>query len=245
MLVEAKKTRAKTQQKMAKSDSSKLEDAVEGVERSDKTSLSELVRDQVREGIQSGKFQPGERVRENDIAEWLGVSRTPVREALRQLEAEGLLAFVPWRGVVVAELDSQQVVELYKVRASLEGLAAALAAQHIGDTEIELLEALISHGEQSNDPHQLAKINKRFHETIYAASHNRYLIQNLKALQSSLALLNGTTYASPGRREQADKEHRDLFEAIRDRDPIRAEALARQHLKGAEVARLKMMLELP
>jgi DNA-binding GntR family transcriptional regulator len=206
-----------------------------------KSSLGEFVRDQVRAGIQSGHFAPGDRMRENDIAEWLGVSRTPVREALRHLESEGLLMFLPWSGVVVAELDSQQVVELYKVRASLEGLAASLAAQHISDTELLLLEALITRGGQADDPAELAHINKRFHETIYAACHNRYLIQNLRGLQSALALLKGTTYSHEGRREQADIEHRALFEAIRNRDSEAADRLSREHMKGAEIARLKMM----
>jgi len=208
------------------------------------SSLGEYVRDQVREAIETGRFLPGQRIRENDVAEMLNVSRTPVREALRHLEAEGLLSFVPWRGVVVAELDSQQVVELYKVRASLEGLAAALAAQHIGETELALLEALQDRSEASEDPVELAQLNKRFHEAIYNASHNRYLTQNLQALRSALALLRGTTYSSPGRRENANREHRDLLNAIRARDATAAERIAREHLKEAELARLRMMAEL-
>lgn len=210
---------------------------------SGKSSLGEFVRDEVRNAIEGGRFQPGERVRESEVAEWLKVSRTPVREALRHLEAEGLLVFVPWRGVVVAELDSQQVVELYKVRASLEGLAAGLAAQHIGDSELELLQELIKRSEASEDPTELAALNKRFHEAIYMASHNRYLIQNLRALRSALALLRGTTYSAPGRRESANSEHRALFEALCKRDKVTAEQLARDHLREAELARLRMMAE--
>jgi DNA-binding FadR family transcriptional regulator len=88
---------------------------------------------------------------------------------------------------------------------------------------------------------ELARLNKQFHETIYLASHNRYLIQNLNALRGTLALLKGTTYAVDGTTEHAQQEHRAIFEVIAKRDPIAAEAAARQHLIGAELARLTMM----
>jgi DNA-binding GntR family transcriptional regulator len=208
-----------------------------------KFSLGEFVRTKVREAIESGQYQPGSRVRENDVAEWLKVSRTPVREALRHLEAEGLLVFVPWRGVIVAELDRRQVAELYKVRAALEGLAASLAARHISDTELSLLRDLLARGDRAKDAKTLAELNKQFHETIYLASHNRYLVQNLNSLRGSLALLKGTTYSFSGRPEQAQAEHRAIFEAIGKRDPVAAEATARQHLVGAELARLTMMAD--
>ena len=217
---------------------------VKGEEKQDgesKFSLGEFVRTKVREAIVSGQFSPGSRVRENDVADWLKVSRTPVREALRHLEAEGLLVFVPWRGVIVAELDRSQVAELYKVRATLEGLAASLAARHISDTELELLRSLMEQADKASDPKVLAGLNKRFHETIYMASHNRYLIQNLNSLRGSLALLKGTTYSAEGRAEKAQIEHREIFEAIAKRDPVAAEATARKHLIGAELARLMMM----
>lgn len=208
-------------------------------------SRAEFVRVQVRKAIEDGKFEPGSRVRENDIADWLKVSRTPVREALRHLEAEGLLVFIPWRGVIVAELDRSQVAELYKVRAALEGLAASLAARHISDTELTLMSDLLEQSETAASQPELARLNKQFHETIYLASHNRYLIQNLNALRGTLALLKGTTYAVDGRTEHAQQEHRAIFEAIAKRDPIAAEAAARQHLIGAELARLTMMSREP
>lgn len=208
-----------------------------------KFSLGEFVRTKVREAIETGRFEPGARVRENDVADWLKVSRTPVREALRHLEAEGLLVFVPWRGVIVAELDRSQVAELYKVRAALEGLAASLAARHISDTELSLMRDVLARSERASDAKVLADLNKQFHEAIYLASHNRYLVQNLNSLRGSLALLRGTTYSFVGRPEQAQSEHRAIFEAIAKRDPAAAEAAARQHLVGAELARLTMMAE--
>jgi len=106
------------------------------------TSRAEYVEARIREAIQDGRYQPGARLRETEIAERLKVSRTPVREALRRLESEGLLGFVPWRGVVVAQLDRRQVMELYAMRAILEGAAAGLAARQVQPAEIDLLAAL-------------------------------------------------------------------------------------------------------
>lgn len=208
-----------------------------------RASRGEFVRAEVRKAIERGRFPPGERIRETDIAGWLGVSRTPVREALSLLQAEGLLSLSPTRGMIVAELDRQQVVELYKVRAALEGLAAGLAARHISDTELELLGDVLQRCEAARDMAQVASLNRRFHEGIYAGSHNRYLIQQLNTLSSAMALLRGTTYSVPGRPEAAHAEHLALFEALKTRDPEAAEAAARRHLRGAELARLKMMME--
>jgi DNA-binding GntR family transcriptional regulator len=209
-----------------------------------KASRGEFVRNQVRQAIEQGKFKPGDRMRETDVADWLKVSRTPVREALRLLEAEGLLTFVPWRGVIVAELDRQQIVELYKVRAALEGLAAGLAARHISDAELEMLEVLLNKCEHCKDQAEIASLNRRFHAGVHAASHNRYLTQQLNVLRSALALLKGTTYSVPGRPAAANDEHRAILAALRARDESGAEAAARRHMHNAEVARLTMLSEL-
>jgi DNA-binding GntR family transcriptional regulator len=147
------------------------------------------------------------------VADWLSVSRTPVREALRRLEAEGLLTFVPWRGVVVAEL---QVTELYAMRTILEGAAARLAAQHVGEAEIDLMEGLLARAKAaSGDAEALAAINRQFHQAIYAGAHNRYLMQSLETLRNSLALLRGTTFSMPGRAKAAQREHAAILAAIK------------------------------
>lgn len=206
-------------------------------------SRSEYVRAKVREAIRAGRYRSGERIRETELAEWLGVSRTPVREALRRLESEGLLVFVPWRGVVVAELDRQQVVELYAMREVLEGTAARLAANHVREAEEAVLEELLDReATMANDPDELARINRRFHAALHAAAHNRYLVQMLDSLRNSLALLRGTTLAAPGRAESAHAEHLAILDAIKRRDPEAAEAAGRAHIRSAERVRL-MMLE--
>lgn len=208
------------------------------------TPRAEHVRRAILEGIRSGRYQPGEHLRETEVANWLGVSRTPVREALRRLEAEGLLNFESWRGVVVADLDRQQVSELYAMREVLEGAAARLAARHIDDTEIELLDLLLERSAAAADsPEAQAEINKQLHETIYCAAHNRYLLQTLEQQRNALALLRGTTFALPGRAESALAEHRAVVDAIRRRDPEGAEAAARAHIKAAQRCRLRLLFD--
>lgn len=210
-----------------------------------RTPRSEYVHEQIRESIQNGVYTPGERLTESELAERLGVSRTPVREALRRLESDGLLVFEPWRGVVVAEMDRQQVGELYTMREVLEGTAARLAAKHISEAEMGVLETLLAkETKQLKKPSELAKTNRHFHHAIYASAHNRYLMQTLSTLRNSLALLRGTTFSVPGRAKVAHREHKEIVTAILDRDGIGAEEAARAHIRGAECTRIKMLFEL-
>lgn len=208
-------------------------------------SLAEFVRRQVREAIHGGRYGPGERLRETEVADWLAVSRTPVREALRRLEAEGLLTFVPWRGVVVAELDRQQVTELYAMRTILEGAAARLAARHVGEAEIDLMEGLLARAKAAaGKPETLAGVNRQFHQAIYTGAHNRYLMQSLETLRNSLALLRGTTFSVPGRAKAAQREHAAILAAIKTRDADAAEQAARDHIRAAERTRFRMLFDL-
>lgn len=211
----------------------------------DGSSRADYVKERIREAIQAGRYKPGERIREMEVSKWLEVSRTPVREALRRLESEGLLTFETWRGVVVADLDRQQISELYAMRGVLEGAAARLAARHIDDAEIDLLEDLLKRAEVCNDnPDELARLNRHFHQTIYAAAHNRYLMQTLEQMRNVLALLRGTTYLVPGRTKTAANEHALIVKAIRGRDPQAAETAACGHIAAAHRARLQLLLEL-
>ena len=208
-------------------------------------SRGELVHHELLQAIRDGRYPSGTRVREAEVADWLKVSRTPVREALRRLQSEGLVVFTPWRGVVVAELDQQQVIELYAMRRVLEGTAARLAAQHAADSEIDGLVDLVARERTAKgDIERLADINGRFHRSIYSAAHNRYLLKALNSLSDSLALLRHTTYAVPGRPEAAMAEHQAIVTAIQDRDADAAEAAASDHLGAAERARLKVLFEM-
>ncbi len=206
------------------------------------TSLGEFVLDRLRDAIRRGRYVPGQRIREAEVADWLGVSRTPVREAFRRLQSDGLLKLTPWRGAVVAELDRAQVMELYATRRTLEGTAAALAAQHASEAEIaEFFDLLDQDAAAGDNVKRRTRINRQFHQALYRAAHNRYLMQALNALGDSLALLKSTTYEVPGRPDQARREHQKIADAIRNRDADAAERATRAHIDSAEIARLELL----
>ena len=200
--------------------------------------VSETLRDNIRDGL----YGAGDRVTELEVAGRLGVSRTPVREAMRRLESEGLLVQLPWRGVVVAELDRIQVLELYAMREVLEGTAARFAAQHADPGELELMDDLLVREEAAGDDAEgAARINRELHAAIYGAARTRYLLSTLRALGNALALLKGTTFADPGRTAQGLLEHRAIINAIAKRDGDSAEAAARLHIANARRIRLKLL----
>jgi len=206
--------------------------------------LGRLAYDRIRESIQSGALGPGDRILEDDLAKRLEMSRTPVREAVRQLEAEGLLVHEAHRGVAVARLDYQAVMELYSVREVLEGTAAGMAARHASDAEIMALEELLQAEVRDGDaPTHLADHNRRFHQALYRAAHNRFLLRALNAQRDPMMLLSRTTLELPERRAIARGEHRAILDAIAARDPAKAEAAARAHITGAHRARLTLMVE--
>ncbi len=212
------------------------------MERETGASRGQWVSETLRENIRDGVYDPGGRVTEQEVAARLGVSRTPVREAMRRLESEGLLIQLPWRGVVVAELDQAQVLELYAMREVLEGTAARFAAQHADQSEINRLFDLLSRQEHAGGNAVLAaSINRSLHDAIYAAARNRYLLSTLNALGNALALLKGTTYSQPGRTAEGLQEHRTLVDAIAARDGILAETAARDHIVKARHIRLKLL----
>ncbi len=207
-----------------------------------RTSRGLGVSEALRSDIQDGRYGPGVRVTELEVAERLGVSRTPVREALRRLESEGLLVSLPWRGMIVAELDRAQVLELYAMREVLEGTAARFAAQHADEAEIDLLRDLLAReAEAGDDGASAAQINRDLHELIQTAAHNRYLLSTLSSLRNALALLKGTTFAVAGRPAEGLAEHHAIVEAIARRDGNAAEAAARDHIAQARRVRLRML----
>jgi DNA-binding GntR family transcriptional regulator len=206
-------------------------------------SRSEAAYDLLRTAIMDRTLQPGQRLREIDVSAWLDMSRTPVREAFRRLERDGLITFAPHRGMTVTELDHGAVTELYRMREVLEGTAASLAAQHATEAEIAALEDIVEREAALDaDSHARAAQNVCFHNAIYAAAHNRYLLRSLNGLRDSMALLGETTYSVPGRIQAAVSEHRVVVAAIARRDPAAADSAMRIHMRGAEHARLRQML---
>lgn len=213
-----------------------------GTAMTDTLSRSEDAYRQLKDAIRKGTLPPGTRVREIEIAERFGISRTPAREAIRRLESDGLISFVPRQGAVISKLDHQQTMELYDLREILEGSAAGFAARHASAAEIEELGELIAaEPELRSHPDQLADLNQLFHGALYRAAHNRFLERSLLGLRDAMALLGGTTLAIAGRFETAHAEHLAILDAIRQRDPDEAERAARDHIRNAQRARLKLM----
>jgi DNA-binding GntR family transcriptional regulator len=207
-------------------------------------SRASFVYDSLRDAIWEGRFAHGERLREEEIARALGVSRTPVREALQRLQQRGLLAVGPGRGLIIAQLTKQQVHQLYSMRTILEGSAARFAAQHANAAEIDILYHLQRQlAGAGDDALMLVKLNRRFHQAIYEAAHNQYLMQALEALHDSLVLLHSTTFRVPNRRRESDEEHRLIVAAIERRDPDQAEKAARQHIEQAQRTRFEAIMK--
>ncbi len=204
--------------------------------------LREIVFEHLREAIISGKLRPGERLMEMQLAEEMGVSRTPVREAIRKLELEGLVIMVPRRGAYVSDLTIKDVAETYEIRSALESLAAGLAAERITANEGEELERiLVQIGQciENNDLNRSLELDEQFHNVLYQASKNDRLVQIINNLRESIQRFRAITMGTPGRLEAVFNEHMKIVEAISDRNPELAELLAQEHIENAENALLE------
>jgi DNA-binding GntR family transcriptional regulator len=197
-----------------------------------------LAYQELKKRILMGFFGASGRLREIEVAELLNMGRTPVREALKRLEDEGLVTHEPRRGLVVTSLDQQSVTELYAMRELLEGGAARFAAKHASEAEIDNMAHILREGSQGDDP---VAANLAFHQSIYGAAHNKFLIRALRSLTDSTYLLGRSTLETPGRPDAAHREHMAIYEAIRDGDPLRAEQVAREHIRNALLERLKIL----
>ncbi|MGR3570187.1 GntR family transcriptional regulator [Brevirhabdus sp.] len=195
--------------------------------------------------LREGRLSPGERLRETELAERLGMSRTPVREAIRQLEADGIVSHIPRQGACIRSLDYAEVMELYEMRAVLEGTAARLAARVASDIELEELcdmnRGLASLG---NAPEAFT-LNRQFHAALLDAAKNRFLTRSIHTLQKALMILGPTTLTEPERAARAVAEHRDVLEAIKMRDALAAEAAMRAHIEAAQRVRVRALRARP
>ncbi|MFW8635621.1 GntR family transcriptional regulator [Cribrihabitans pelagius] len=191
--------------------------------------------------LREGRLTPGDRLRETELAERLGVSRTPVREAIRQLEADGIVTHVPRQGASIRTLDYAEVMELYEMRAVLEGTAARLAARAASDLEIEELydmnRALAALGHVP----EAFTLNRQFHAALLDAAKNRFLTRSIHTLQKTLLILGPTTLTEPDRAEKAVEEHFGVLDAIKARDGALAEAAMRAHIETAQRVRVRAL----
>ncbi len=193
--------------------------------------------------IRTGRIRPGEAIREEAVARQLRCSRTPVREALQRLQAEGYLQRGRRRALAVAEPTAEELLDLCMVRETLEGLAARLAARGITTSELYFLEELCRDMEQAlqrEEFEELARLNAEFHGVIWRAARNRYLAQELHKTWLLITRQPVTTLSYPGRARETLEEHRALLEAIKQGDADRAEQLARQHMARAQMIRMRI-----
>lgn len=196
----------------------------------------------LRDALKTGALKPGDRIMEVPVAEQLNVSRTPVRDAIRRLESEGLLEYEPRAGLVVTTLDRRAVAELYEMREVLEGTAARLFTRHSSDLEVEhLLELVKKEQKLQGSPQELATHNHQFHVQIHRGAHNRFLEKALEAVNSSLWLLGKSQMLLPHRAKGAFAEHMELAKAIQKRDADLAESLARKHVRSAQAERMRTL----
>lgn len=194
------------------------------------------------EGIENGTLPAGTRLRETELAQRFALSRTPIREALKRLEQQGLITHEPHQGMAVTSLDYNQIAELYALREVLEGTAARLAAQHASAIEISVLEEMVAADRaRTEDAAMLARTNWAFHQQLRDAGRNHYLGQALENLRLSLALLPGTTLGAPGRGAASVEDHAAIVARIAARDPEGAEEAARLHIRNAFKTRIQLL----
>ena len=199
-------------------------------------SLRGRVFQKIREDILTGVYKEHDELREVSIGEELGVSRTPVREALRQLELEGLVTIVPNKGAYVTGITPQDVHDIYKIRALLEGLCARWATEHITGRQIEELEEIILLSEfhlrkkSAEQAEQVSELDGKFHKVLYEASNSRILEHVLSDFHKYVQMARMMSVGAKDRAERSIEEHRDILKAIKDKDPDKAEWLANQHI---------------
>lgn len=200
--------------------------------------------DVLKQAVLGGEFRPGEPLREVQVAEWCGVSRTPVREALQRLEQDGL---VGWDGphLIVRRRSPEEILDLYSTRIVLEGTAAAVAAERRTEHDLRQLAWALGRAESvdSTAVADMVEANKAFNRRVWHASHNESLIDLLERLTLHLGRYPETTLVSPGRWEQSRATHRRLLTAIEERNADAAKQIAEEHFVQAREIRLRLFAE--
>jgi len=192
--------------------------------------------------MQRGELVSGMSVTEQGVADELGISRTPAREALRRLESDGLVVSEPRFGMKVTELGYIETLELYEAREALEMAAVEICAEKISDIEIAELEILQEQMAGSvRDPSRMASLNYAFHKALLNAAKNRYLTMSFEVGQKTLAILGPTTLANTERAEESLTEHQELIQCLKQRDSEGARKVMGRHLSNAKRIRLRQI----
>src|SRR4030042_634572 len=199
---------------------------------------------EIEDAILSGQFKPRERLIEMDLISRFGISRTVIREALKRLEAKGLVRTVPYRGAVVADLTVEEVEEIYFLRAELEKIAARLVIKQITPAEIQHLKKLSKEVERHlrEKTPQMIEMDSEFHRMIFKACRNSYLYDMIDFLRTKAHIVRFNAWSLPHRIEQSIVEHREMVKAIENRDLSQLEKLIVKHLtfsKNSYMSQLK------
>ena len=201
----------------------------------DNSSLRSKVFHKLREDILNGKYMENEELKEVSIGKELGVSRTPVREAFRQLELEGLIQIIPNKGAYVTGITPKDVHDIYMIRSSLEGMCARLACEHITKEQLEEMEEnvyLASFHASKGHMDQLAELDNRFHHILYESCDSKMLDNLLQDFHQYVIRIRKKTL-STSRGMESNAEHKAIMEAIKDKNLNKAEELANQHIINA------------
>ena len=199
--------------------------------------LRDVVSEALRQAIKEGILKPGERLMEIQLADELGVSRTPIREAIRKLELEGFVVMIPRRGTYVADISLKDVVQVFEIRSALEELAAGLAAERITPDELEELERILVEINEYIDRDEFDKIvdtDIRFHGVLYRASRNNRLVDILHNLREQMLRFRSISMHYPGRFSATGGEHRQLVESIANHNSVQARKIAKKHMENSE-----------
>lgn len=195
--------------------------------------------EQLKRAILSGEFQPGMALVENTLATWCQTSRTPVREALRRLEQDGLIDSSD-RGLVVRKRSPEEILDIYDTRMVLEGAVARVAAERRTEHDIRLMRLLWQKFGDVSGSDAMVEANRQFHRAVWRASHNESLLDLLERLSLHLARYPETTLSAPGRWQTAHRQHKQLVDAIEKRDGDGAHAIALAHFADARDIRLEL-----
>ncbi|WP_132243272.1 GntR family transcriptional regulator [Marinisporobacter balticus] len=199
--------------------------------------LRDVVFENLRNAILNGDLKPSERLMEVQIAEQLGVSRTPVREAIRKLELEGLVIMVARKGAYVADVSIKDILDVLEVRSVLEGLAASLAAERMAEEELEKLELISYHFKrclESGDTDGMIEKDMQFHDAILYSTRNAKLIQISQGLQEQVQRFRITYFVEYNQSKEVLSEHQQILESIANRDAEKAQKAAQHHIEELE-----------
>ena len=203
----------------------------------DDRSLRIRVFNAIENAILDGEYKDGDSLNELRLSKELGVSRTPVREAIMQLELEGLVKNVPNKGAVVIGVTEQDIHDIYEIRIRIEGLAARLCAENITEDELHALDQIVDLQEfylLKNDTEQIWKLDGDFHKIIYDASRSRPLRFTLSNFHNYIKKARDISVQTEGRAEKTVAEHRAILDAIKGHNGSLAEQLTAQHISNAE-----------